>query len=254
MNRRRNIVWKTPDISADGLKNFACIMMLIQTVGIAVVQNGLIHLGKYTTEQLSTVMAQDSHLMTLAGIGSVMQILGGMAVPIFAFLLVEGFLNTSKYSRYLLSLLFFAVISEIPYDLANYGHIWDVRGQNALFTMVICLLMLYFLRMIKGRPLVWQIVLNILVVLCALAWSTILRTGYGLCMILLTAVFYIGYRRNVLKTILGVLISLLYVSGPLSFYGIWCYDGTRKNRIPKYAYYLFYPMHLLALGVISLYL
>ena len=40
---RRGIVWKTPDITADGLKMFACIIMLIQTVGIAVIEKGLIH-------------------------------------------------------------------------------------------------------------------------------------------------------------------------------------------------------------------
>ena len=41
---RRGIVWKTPDITADGLKMFACITMLIQTVGIAIIEKGLIHL------------------------------------------------------------------------------------------------------------------------------------------------------------------------------------------------------------------
>ena len=37
---RRGIVWKTPDITADGLKMFACITMLIQTVGIAIIEKG----------------------------------------------------------------------------------------------------------------------------------------------------------------------------------------------------------------------
>ena len=47
---RRGIVWKTPDITADGLKMFACITMLIQTVGIAIIEKGLIHLDQYTQE------------------------------------------------------------------------------------------------------------------------------------------------------------------------------------------------------------
>ena len=67
---RRGIVWKTPDITADGLKMFACIVMLIQTVGIAVIEKGLIHLDQYTQESLNQAMSQDSRLMTLAGIGS----------------------------------------------------------------------------------------------------------------------------------------------------------------------------------------
>ena len=251
---RRVVVWKTPDISADGLKNFACIMMLIQTIGIAVVENGLIHIEQYTQEELSLAMAEDSHLMMLAGIGSVMQLLGGLAIPIFAFLLVEGFLNTSSYRRYFLSMLCFSLFSEIPYDLANYGHAWDLTGQNAMFGMVISLLMLYFLRMLEERRGAGGFFLKGLIVLCAVAWVTIFRAGYGLCVVLLTAVFYLCYERNILKTILGIIISLLYVTGPLSFYGIWCYDGTRTDRIPKYVYYAFYPLHLLILGLISLHL
>ena len=64
---RRGIVWKTPDITADGLKMFACITMLIQTVGIAIIEKGLIHLDQYTQESLNQAMSQDSRLMTLAG-------------------------------------------------------------------------------------------------------------------------------------------------------------------------------------------
>lgn len=250
-NGRRVVVWNTPEISADGLKNFACIVMLIQTIGIAIVENGMIHIDQYTQEQLSEAMASDSGLMMAAGVGSVMQLLGGLAVPVFAFLLVEGFLYTSSYRRYLLTMAAFAVISEVPYDLAVYGKPWDLTGQNALVSMVISLLMLYFLQMVKEKRGAGSVLIRILVVLCAVMWVSFLRAGYGLCVVLLVAVFYLLYGSNVWKTVLGAVISLLYVTGPLAFYGIWCYNGTRKNRIPKYAYYVFYPAHLLVLGVIA---
>lgn len=45
---RREFVWKTPDITADGLKMFACIVMLIQSIGIVIIEKGLIHLDQYT--------------------------------------------------------------------------------------------------------------------------------------------------------------------------------------------------------------
>ena len=122
---KHGVVWKTPDITADGLKLFACVCMLIQSVGIAVVERGMIHLDQYTQESLSQAMAQDAHLMMLAGIGSVMQLIGGMAMPVFTFLLVEGFRNTSDFKKYFLSVLLFAAVSEIPYDLAVNGKLFD---------------------------------------------------------------------------------------------------------------------------------
>ena len=248
MNRR--VTWRTPDISADGLKIFACIVMLIQSIGIVIIEKGIINLNQYTQQSLSDAMAADSHLMFLAGTGSVMQLIGGMAVPIFAFLLVEGFKKTSDYKKYVTTMFLFALISELPFDLAMSQRLSDFSRQNPLFAMTICLLMLYFLRMMENRKQFFYKVCQAVIVLCAVFCTQIFRIEYGLCLVLLAAVFYLFYTRNVLKTVLGVLISLLYVTAPLSFYGIWYYDETRKDILPKYVYYLFYPIHLLVLGLI----
>lgn len=247
---RRGIVWKTPDISANGLKIFACITMLIQSIGIAVVENGMIHLDQYTQESLNQAMASDSHLMMLAGTGSVMQLIGGMALPVFAFLLVEGFQNTSDYKKYLFSMFVFALISEVPYDLAMGQKYVDFSSQNAMVTMVICLMMLYALSVLKEKNGFAAGMFRCLIVVAAVIWASLFRAEFGLCIVLLVAVFYIFYTKNVLKTILGVLISMLYVTGPISFYGLWCYNGKREDKFSKYIFYAFYPLHLLMLGVI----
>lgn len=227
-------------------------MMLLHTAGIAVVERGLIHIDQYTQEAFSRLLAEDSHMMLLAGIGSVLQLLGGLSVPLFAFLLVEGFLHTSDFRRYLCSLLLFAAISEIPYDLANYGRLFCMKGQNALFSMAAGLLMLYFLQMFSEKRGIAGFFFKALIVGGAVAWVTFLRAGYGFCLVLLAAVFFLLYGKNGWKTVLGIVISLLYVTGPLAFYGIWCYNEKRTDRIPKYVYYLFYPLHLLLLGGVSM--
>ena len=248
---RRGIVWKTPDITADGLKMFACIVMLIQTVGIAVIEKGLIHLDQYTQESLNQAMSQDSRLMTLAGVGSIMQLIGGMAIPVFAFLLVEGFRNTSDYKKYLLTMIITALVSEIPYDLAICGKVWDLSSQNAMITMCICLIMLKCMELFSNSSGFAGSMVRILIMIAAIVWVSIFRAEYGLCMVLLVTVFYVFDTKNVLKTVLGCIISLMYVTGPIAFYGIWCYNGERKDRINKYVYYAFYPLHLLVLGVIA---
>lgn len=251
---RKGVVWKTPDFTADGLKLFACIAMFLQSVGVVIVAQGMIHLGQYTQEELSLALAEDSHLMTLAGISSGLELVGGLAVPIFAFLLVEGFRNTSSYSRYLLTMVIFALLSEIPYDLAMQQTWIDFSSQNALVSMSICLLMLYFLKLVQEKCGTMASVLQLLIVLAAVIWAALFRAAYGLCLILLVTIFYVFYGKNGIKTLLGVVVSLLYVTGPLAFYGIYCYNGQRRNRIPKYVYYVFYPLHLLVLGLIVKYL
>lgn len=250
MTDRRGFGLRTPNITADGLKIFAGFIMLVQSIGIIVVEKGMIQLDSYTQAELSQALADDSELMFIAGLGSVLQLIGGLAVPVFAFLLVEGFRHTSSYAGYLLAMVIFALLSELPYDWANSSKMVDWSGQNALVTMCICLLMLYFLRMAAQKGSILHGMAQWLIVLCAIFWVTICRAEYGLCMVLLVAVFYIFYTRNILKTILGGIISLLYVTGPLAFYAIWFYNEERRDIVPKYVYYIFYPLHLLVLGIL----
>ena len=245
MRGNRGIVWKTPDITADGLKMFACIVMFIRTIGIVVIEKGMIHLESYTQSSLNEAMAQDSRLMTLAGLGAVFQLAGGLAIPIFAFLLVEGVRNTSDYKKYLLAMLGTALLSELPYDLAMSGKILDFSGQNGMFTMTICLILLKCLELTGSISGAAGKLVRFFEILAAVLWTSLFKSEYGLCMVLLTAVFYVFYTKNVIKTILGGAISLMYVTGPLAFYGLWCYNGERKNRINKYLYYAVYPVSLL---------
>lgn len=253
---RRGVVWRVPSISADGLKIFAGVILLAQTTGATIIQKGIINLGQYTQAELSEAMSKDPQLMVLSGVGSVLQLIGGLAVPVFAFLLAEGFRKTSDYRNYLLSIAFFAIISEIPYDLANSQKFFDWSSQNAMVGLGISLLMLYFIKMFEDKKgLVYRLG-ELVIVFCAVGWAAILRARYGLCIVLLVAIFYIFRERGFIMTVLGIIASLLgivaealYVTCPIAFYLIWLYSGERKDKLPKYAYYIFYPVHLLVLGL-----
>ena len=47
-----------------------------------------------------------------------MTCIGRISFPIFAFMIVEGYFNTKNLKKYIKRLFIFAIISEIPFNLA----------------------------------------------------------------------------------------------------------------------------------------
>ncbi len=165
----------------------------------------------------------------------------------------RGFRNTSDYKKYLITMVITALVSEIPYDLAIRGKIWDFSSQNAMITMCICLVMLKCLDLFKETSGFTGGMLKVLILIAAIVWVSIFRQSMDFvwCCLCLCSMCL---SQKCAENSAGCIISLMYVTGPIAFYGIWCYTGERKNRINKYVYYAFYPLHLLVLGVIANYI
>lgn len=47
--------------------------------------------------------------------------IGRLSMPIYAFLLVQGYMHTRNFNRYALRMGIFALLSEVPYDLLFQG-------------------------------------------------------------------------------------------------------------------------------------
>ena len=77
--------------------------------------------------------------------------IGRMAFPIFAFMIVEGYLRTHDLRRYLLRMLVWALLSEIPFDLMYGGSIYYPYHQNVLWTFLLSLLLIMFIEKSKLR-------------------------------------------------------------------------------------------------------
>ena len=60
---------------------------------------------------------------------------GRLAFPLFAFLIVEGFIHTRNRRRYGWSLFVLALISEIPWVLLHKG--FHLMGHNVIFTLLL---------------------------------------------------------------------------------------------------------------------
>ena len=227
-------------IDASVLKYIAIITMLIDHIGVVLVEPML-----YEQGGSSNVYA----------IYEVLRNIGRVAFPIFCFFLVEGFCYTRDVKKYALRLFLFALISEIPFDLAFWGGPFELQGQNVYFTLLIGLGVMAGLKCIdtKGFASSGNLVaarMVVTVIGCMLA--VILETDYHMYGVLSIVVRYMyrleGNRQK--QLLMGALTFLWEPWALLAFPMLYLYNGKR-GRQPKYLFYAFYPVHILILYLIS---
>ena len=111
--------------------------------------------------------------------------IGRIAFPVFCFLLVEGFYRTASRRKYMLRMLIFALVSEIPFDLAFTdfsGTASCMSYQNVMFTLLFGLALMYLYEELKARYLMQPLVFNTLGVILIVgvsAAAVLLRTDYN---------------------------------------------------------------------------
>ena len=208
--------------SGSTLKLIAIITMLIDHIGAAVIARLLI-------------AGQGSEM--LYKIYYAMRAVGRVAFPIFCFLLVEGFFYTGSRKKYALRLFGFALLSEIPFDLAFSGKILEFGYQNVFFTLLIGLLtIMLFDEVVKKQE--WHPVLR-----------SALHTDYDAKGVLAILVFYMTRQMRGLQIVAGCLAFCWELPAIVAFIPIAFYNGKRGWNI-KYLFYAFYPVHLLVLYLI----
>ncbi|MCL2030063.1 MAG: conjugal transfer protein TraX, partial [Oscillospiraceae bacterium] len=122
-----------------------------------------------------------------------LRLTGRLAMPIFCFLIAEGLFHTRSAPRYLARLAVFAVLSEIPFDLAFYGRLWYPLQQNVFFTLALGLAAIAVFDRMLGMGLKYLVVF---VPLLAAAAAELLRTDYGLFGVYFIVVFYLCRART----------------------------------------------------------
>lgn len=235
-------------LSQEGLKLIACITMLIDHIGATIV---LTHLHQSTGAERIMLLEWYELLRTV----------GRIAFPIYCFLLSEGARYTHNPKRYGLRLLIAALLSELPYDLDFYGEL-NWQHQNVMVTLLIGFILLQVMGKYAG------FLTKLLLVLPFAAMAEWLHTDYGAEGIFVIAVF--ALTREVPNKHLLQFFLLWFVFSPdhrmmfnwldafsisiqewavLAVLPIALYDGrkTTRSKTIQWAFYLFYPVHLLML-------
>lgn len=224
-------------MSGSLLKLIACIAMLLDHVGAFIPSNIL-----GTNEALFCLGGKDITFQYL------LRAIGRSAFPIFAFLISEGFVHTSNRKKYALNLLCFALISEIPFNLACSNSIFCAK-QNVYFTLLfgflgICLFDSY--RQTRNKRQLYFIVGLFLL-------TVIFRADYGCFGYGFIILMYILRRNKIIMAIIGSCVLPSRWIGGVAFLPICMYNGKRGfivGKVAKYGFYLFYPVHLLMLYMV----
>ncbi|MBO6165530.1 MAG: conjugal transfer protein TraX [Eubacterium sp.] len=234
------------EFTAGMLKIFACIIMLIDHIGAAV-----IYYGFHFDDKANPPADKIRTLYVF------MRLTGRLAFPIFCFLIVEGYKHTRNVWKYLRNLLIFGLISEVPFDLAFNAKFFYLKSQNVYFTLALGLLMVIaFDKMTQGNFLKAGLKRQAAAIVLAaipVALGFLLQTDYGGLGVLLIFTFYLFGKNEMLGVVTNV-ATLTFINPTellscFDFYLIKKYNGQKGISL-KYFFYLYYPVHLLILVVI----
>ena len=174
----------------------------------------------------------------LLHLSNLFSILGRIAFPIFVFFIVEGF-----------------VISEVPFDMFTSKVFFDPYWNNIMFTLALCLITIWIIDAVKAKisnKVLWYSISIVVVgISCAVAMA--LSLDYDYHAIIVAYIFYIFYDKPILGAGLGYLSIIKELYSCLGFAMTVTYNGERGKQ-NKWINYLFYPVHILILGILRFYL
>lgn len=219
-----------------GLKLVACITMLIDHLGLAIFNNNIFMRG-----------------------------IGRIAMPIFAFQVGVGFKHTHSKLKYIFRMLLCGIISEIPFLLLllSSGIIPSLIPEsityfslNICFTFAIALTSLYFLEKGKETPIFY--IVSIFIVLL----SIVIPMDYGIFAVLLVILSYFAKDKKIILTLGTILIAIVYFlirNNALQLYMLLALPfillyNNQKGKSLKYYFYAFYPLHMLLIALVKIYL
>ncbi len=237
------------------LRMFGWVMLAAGAVAQGILYNKFLGAASSLSD-LEKVLGGDP---TMGIAALICMLVSTCAVPLFAFLLVEGLKYTTSFGKYFLRVLGLAVVSEIPFDLAMSGKVFDWSSQNPVLGLLLCMVMFYFFNYYKGKS-IKTVAVAVLVVIMSFLWAGLLRIDEGQPLVLIFTGLWFCRGKKMLQTIVGCAITCMcstlrvenitYFAAPMVFLLIHFYNDEpgEGNKVVNYAAY---PAMLLAVWLIA---
>jgi hypothetical protein len=193
----------------------------------------------------------------------IMRIIGRMGLPLFLFLFVYSYKESSNKSQYMLELVFatciMSLVNNILSVLSNRTLFISPIAPNLFVALLLSALIITCIEAMKSKH---NIVFKILLFLCAILLSAvvIIATDNGIYTLVSVFVFYFINNR-IAKYIVFVLANILFSLINMEmlqafmvlsvFFFLFFKNEPQKNRTSALLY-IFYPMHLWVIMIIAI--
>lgn len=203
----------------------------------------------------------------------VLRCIGRISFPLFAYFVAEGFYYTKNKIKYFITILIFALISQLPYSLLFNG---STTMLNVLFTFLLSVVLMFAFDKLWRETFLELKIAFVVIVFAMFTFVSILLPllfditfDYGFYGIMLTFAFYIfkfsKTKQIVSFVVLLIIYTLVNVIGAnitffsfISIFSIFAipfiilFNGEKGKLNLKYIFYWFYPIHIAILYIISI--
>ena len=232
-------------LTSASLRLWGMLFVAAGAISQGVLQNRLLGLGGASAEEVLTLMQTRPGYMTIASVALILQAAESCAVPIFALLLVEGFLHTKDWKKFLLRVAIAAVAGEFAFDLLYSNKLMDLGSQNPGFALVLGLIMLKLYSLFAEKTWSHRFI-RLFVAVAAIMWAEMFSIYHGTPLVVLAAVFWLMRKKHPFRGLTGAGVSLcftvispFYLACPLGAMAVHGYNGKPgpENRLINYALY-----------------
>lgn len=177
-----------------------------------------------------------------------LRMIGRLSFPLFAWLIANGARHTHNIRAYLIRLLLFALIAQLPFFLANRRIDPNFFTLNVLFTLFLGLVVIFFIKRTQN-PSLW-----VFITVVSSAAAQLLHTDYGAVGVVMVVLFYLffkNFRSMLIAQSLLMLGMVLFVWGdwmgllePLGLVSLLFISlyNSKPGPKAKYLFYIFYPL------------
>lgn len=240
-------------ITASALRVWGLLFMAVGVVGKGLIQNVLLGIGSMDMQDMLQAMNESSNVMGMVTLSLVLQAVESCAVPIFAFLAVEGYQHTTNYKKYLTRVILVALVSEVLYNIVMNGAFIAMDSRNPVWGVALALILLSLFRYVdehmKGSKL-----LKVVMAFAGVLWASMLYIDHGVFFLVMVLVLWVMRRKPQYRLFVGMgaaalctVISPFYLASTMGFMAVHFFNGEPgdSSRVVNYAAY---PAMLLAVA------